>query len=210
MNRVISDRERAQRANARLRVLQHFDQVTHNISRTCRFFGVSRTLFYEWRRRYLRGGLQGLRPRLPGPRVSPFRTPPHIEALVLRVRQERQYGVPGCASSFGATITFPYRPRPSAGSCENTACRAFPRSGTGLVPRSVGKFTCRGNRSRSMSNISRPNPAACISSRRSMRRPAIACSRSTTTTPFNRRFTSSMKSGGRSQRPFVESKPTTF
>lgn len=94
MNRVISDRERVQRASARLRVLQHFDQVTHNISRTCRFFGVSRTLFYEWRRRYLRGGLQGLRPRLPGPRVSPFRTPPHIEALVLRVRQERQYGVP--------------------------------------------------------------------------------------------------------------------
>ena len=29
MNRVISDRERAQRAGARLRVLQHFDQVTH-------------------------------------------------------------------------------------------------------------------------------------------------------------------------------------
>src|SRR5262249_29689640 len=88
MNRVISDRERAQRAAARLRVLQHFDHVTHNISRTCRFFGVSRTLFYEWRRRYLRDRLPGPRPRLPSPRVSPFRTPPHIEALVLRVRQE--------------------------------------------------------------------------------------------------------------------------
>src|SRR5712692_11219052 len=90
MNRVISDRERAQRAAARLRlrVLQHFDQVTHNISRTCRFFGISRTLFYEWRRRYLRDGLQGLRPRLPGPRISPFRTPPHIEALVLKYLPE--------------------------------------------------------------------------------------------------------------------------
>ena len=64
------------------------------VSRTCRFFGISRTLFYEWRRRYQRDGLEGLRPRLPGPRVSPFRTPPHIEALVLRVRQDRQYGVP--------------------------------------------------------------------------------------------------------------------
>ena len=64
MKRVVSDRERAQRAAARLRVLQHFEQVTHNVSRTCRFFRVSRTLFYEWRRRYQRDGLPGLRPRL--------------------------------------------------------------------------------------------------------------------------------------------------
>ena len=94
MRRVIGDRERAQRATARLRVLQHYEQVSRSISRTCRFFGISRTLFYEWRRRYQRDGLEGLRPRLPGPRVSPFRTPPHIEALVLRIRQDRQYGVP--------------------------------------------------------------------------------------------------------------------
>src|SRR5215471_7726578 len=94
MRRSIGDRERAQRATARLRVLQHYEQVSRNISRTCRFFGISRTLFYEWRRRYRREGLEGLKPRLPGPRVSPFRTPPHIEALVLRVRQDRQYGVP--------------------------------------------------------------------------------------------------------------------
>jgi hypothetical protein len=42
MKRVISDLERAQRAGARLRVRQHFDQVTHNIRCMCRFFGVSR------------------------------------------------------------------------------------------------------------------------------------------------------------------------
>jgi helix-turn-helix protein len=53
MQRVISDRERAQGAGARLRVLQYLDQITHKISRTRRFFGVSRPLFYEWRRRYL-------------------------------------------------------------------------------------------------------------------------------------------------------------
>src|SRR4029450_3751285 len=60
----------------------------------CRFSGTSRPACYDWLRRYQREGLDGLRPRLPGPRVSPFRTPPHIEALVLRVRQERQYGIP--------------------------------------------------------------------------------------------------------------------
>jgi hypothetical protein len=42
-----------------LRVLQQFEQVTHNVSRTCRFLGVSRTLRYEWRRRYQRDGLPG-------------------------------------------------------------------------------------------------------------------------------------------------------
>ena len=88
MKRVIGDQEWAQRAAARLRRLQHFEQVSRNINRTCRFFGISRTLFYEWRRRYQREGLEGLRPRLPEPRVSPFRTAPHIEAFVLRVRQE--------------------------------------------------------------------------------------------------------------------------
>jgi len=104
MKRVFSDRERAQRAAARLRVLQHFEQVSRNISRTCRFFGISRTLVYEWRRRYQREGLEGLKPRRPGPRVSPFRTAPHIEALVLRVRQERQYGILGCGSSSGGIM----------------------------------------------------------------------------------------------------------
>src|SRR5262252_2528433 len=56
------DRERARRATARLRVLQHYEQVSRNNSRTFRFFGISRTLFYEWRRRYQREGLEGLKP----------------------------------------------------------------------------------------------------------------------------------------------------
>ena len=62
MKRVIGDQERAQRAAARLRVLQHFEQVSRNISRTCRFFGISRTLFYEWRRRYHRAPRGTTRP----------------------------------------------------------------------------------------------------------------------------------------------------
>ena len=35
---------------ARLRRIQHFEQVTHNVSRTCRFFGISRGQFYTWLR----------------------------------------------------------------------------------------------------------------------------------------------------------------
>jgi hypothetical protein len=44
---VIGGRERTQRAAARLRVFQHFEQISCDLSLTYRFFKISRTLFYE-------------------------------------------------------------------------------------------------------------------------------------------------------------------
>ena len=38
-------------ARMRLRVLHHWEHRTQDISQTCRFFGVSLTIFYQWRRR---------------------------------------------------------------------------------------------------------------------------------------------------------------
>ena len=46
---------------ARLRMLQHAQRVSGNVSQTCRFFGVSRALFYIWKKRYEKNGLAGLR-----------------------------------------------------------------------------------------------------------------------------------------------------
>ncbi len=40
----------------RLGVLRHFEEVTHNVSKTCRYFGISRNAFYKWQRRYLELG----------------------------------------------------------------------------------------------------------------------------------------------------------
>lgn len=62
------------------------------VSRTCRFFGISRGQFYIWLRRYRQHGLEGLKNGKPGPRRHPFATPSHIVALILRVHHERQYG----------------------------------------------------------------------------------------------------------------------
>jgi transposase InsO family protein len=81
------------RALARLRMIQHYEEVTRNVSKTCRFFGISRGQFYRWLRRFQQEGAPGLQDRPRRPRTCPHRTPPHVEALVLRVRQERQYGV---------------------------------------------------------------------------------------------------------------------
>jgi transposase-like protein len=92
MTRRRSERQGGQRAMAHLRRIQHYEQVTRNVSKTCRFFGISRSQFYEWHGRYQREGLPGLRDRKRGPKVSPWRTPPDIEGLILRLRQERQYG----------------------------------------------------------------------------------------------------------------------
>jgi transposase InsO family protein len=85
-------REQERKARARLRVLHHYEQVTRNVSRTCRFFGISRTLFYRWRDRYRQKGLPGLQDGARGPRHHPFTTPPQIVALILQIRRERQYG----------------------------------------------------------------------------------------------------------------------
>ncbi|MDR7549670.1 MAG: helix-turn-helix domain-containing protein [Armatimonadota bacterium] len=51
----------------RLRVIARA-QVLGNVSQACREFGISRTLFYRWRRRYLAYGPDGVYPRRWGPR----------------------------------------------------------------------------------------------------------------------------------------------
>jgi transposase-like protein len=92
MRHAAKKREQERRARARLRVLHHFEQVTRNVSQTCRFWGISRTLFYRWRDRYRQDGLGGLHDGPRGPRHHPFTTPPHIVALILEIRREREYG----------------------------------------------------------------------------------------------------------------------
>ncbi|MDR7402660.1 MAG: helix-turn-helix domain-containing protein, partial [Armatimonadota bacterium] len=51
----------------RLRVIAQA-QALGNVSQACREFGISRTLFYRWRRRYLSYGPDGVYPRRWGPR----------------------------------------------------------------------------------------------------------------------------------------------
>ena len=92
MGHATKAREQERKARARLRVLHHYEQVTRNVSQTCRFFGISRTLFYRWRDRYRQEGLPGLQDGPRGPRYHPFTTPPQVVALILEIRRERQYG----------------------------------------------------------------------------------------------------------------------
>jgi hypothetical protein len=73
-------------------MIQYYEQVSGNVCQTCRFFGISRSQFYVCLRRYREAGVDGLQDRPRGPRVSPYSIPPEIEALILHVRKECQYG----------------------------------------------------------------------------------------------------------------------
>ena len=54
-----------------------------NVSEACRQLGVSRTLFYRWRGRYLRYGADGLKPRPPRRARPTQQAPAQVEQAVL-------------------------------------------------------------------------------------------------------------------------------
>ena len=69
----------------RLRVIERA-QVLGNVSAVCRELGISRTLFYRWRRRLERYGVDGVHPRRQRGRAGrPVATPPEVERLVLGI-----------------------------------------------------------------------------------------------------------------------------
>jgi len=77
--------------NWRLKVLQEAE-ATGNVSRTCRRYGISREIFYRWRRRYQAQGMAGLRDRSCAPHHSPKATPPEIVEKILYLRQHYHLG----------------------------------------------------------------------------------------------------------------------
>jgi transposase-like protein len=59
----VTERELDKKAAHRLAVLRHAEEVTGNVSLTCRYYGITRQTFYVWQRRYQELGVVGLRER---------------------------------------------------------------------------------------------------------------------------------------------------
>jgi transposase-like protein len=59
----MTERELERQARHRLAVLWHAEEISGNVSATCRYYGISRNCFYKWLRRYEAEGLAGLRDR---------------------------------------------------------------------------------------------------------------------------------------------------
>ena len=76
----------------RLAVLGHVDAVTGNVAMTCRYFGISRQLYYTWLRRYRAEGLEGLRDRSRRPKSCPHATHTDVVEKILHLRQNYHFG----------------------------------------------------------------------------------------------------------------------
>jgi transposase len=76
----------------RLGIIHHAEEVTHNIAKTCRYYGISRTAFYRWHERYKKYGEEGLKDRFRWPIHSPHGTKPEIIAKIIYLRQTYHFG----------------------------------------------------------------------------------------------------------------------
>ncbi|WP_285620602.1 IS481 family transposase [Actinoallomurus iriomotensis] len=75
-----------------LAVLRHAEEVTGNVALTCRYYGISRTCFYRWLRRYQDEGIDGLRDRSSRPHHSPNATQADIVNKIVYLRQNYHFG----------------------------------------------------------------------------------------------------------------------
>ena len=76
----------------RLGWFRHVDEVTHNVAKTCRYFGISRQTYYRWHRRYGKLGETGLRDGSSRPLHSPRATPSEVVEKVLCLRRYYHFG----------------------------------------------------------------------------------------------------------------------
>jgi transposase len=70
----------------------HVEEVSGNVALTCRYFGISRTLYYTWRRRYEELGVEGLRPRSSRPHTSPNATSGEMIGKIVHLRTTYHFG----------------------------------------------------------------------------------------------------------------------
>ena len=84
--------EQTRLSSWRLKILQHADNGTRSVARTCRHFGISRQAFYKWKERYNAYGAAGLCDRPRTPHRSPRSTPPEVVSKILYLRQHYHFG----------------------------------------------------------------------------------------------------------------------
>ncbi|MFR9773498.1 helix-turn-helix domain-containing protein [Nocardia sp. SC052] len=90
--RVWSEKDLVRRAKRRLAVLRHAEEVSGNVAATCRYYGISRNIFYRWKRRYEDEGLDGLKDRSSAPLHCPTVTEPEVVTKIIHLRQHYHFG----------------------------------------------------------------------------------------------------------------------
>lgn len=75
----------------KLGVLNYAKEIG-NVSKACRYYGISREAFYTWKRAYERHGEKALINSKPCPENPKLRTPPEIEEKILHLRRKYHLG----------------------------------------------------------------------------------------------------------------------
>jgi transposase InsO family protein len=88
----MDEREQQRKVRHRLAVLRHAEEVSGNVSMTCRYYGISRPTYYKWLHRYEELGEPGLRDGSCRPLVSPRATKGEIVGKIIYLRQHYHFG----------------------------------------------------------------------------------------------------------------------
>ena len=75
----------------KLRVFNHAKKIG-NIRKTCRYFGIPRSLYYVWKASYEQFGEEGLINKKPCPENHVLRTPPEIKEKIIYARKNYHLG----------------------------------------------------------------------------------------------------------------------
>ena len=81
-----AERQLERRANHKLAVLRHVEEVSGNVAATCRYYGISRQAYYSWLKRYEDEGVKGLRDRSSAPHYSPTASNVEVVEKILWLR----------------------------------------------------------------------------------------------------------------------------
>jgi transposase InsO family protein len=84
--------EQQRKIRHRLAVLRHYQELTGNVAKTCRYYGISRPTFYKWLHRYQEHGEQGLRDGSSRPHNIPGATKAEVVAKIVYLRQNYHFG----------------------------------------------------------------------------------------------------------------------
>ena len=88
----MTERELERRAQRRLAVLRHVEEISGNVAATCRYYGISRPCYYGWLRRYEADGLEGLKDRSQRPHHSPRATQAEVVEKIVWLRKHYHFG----------------------------------------------------------------------------------------------------------------------
>jgi transposase-like protein len=75
----------------KLRIFNYAKQIG-NVTAACRHFGISREIYYRWKRAYEKDGEQALVNSKPCPENPKLRTKPEVEEKILHLRRTYHFG----------------------------------------------------------------------------------------------------------------------